>query len=287
MKIAIATCPEKPQGTKDDELLTNALKARGHEAVNCVWSDRGVDWAQFDQCVLRSPWDYYKRLGEFLRWAEQISHRTQLVNPFETVRTNSHKSYLVEWEKAGFPVVPSFISLEQKETEAKCRELLRQGPVVLKPAVSGGSYLTHKIESKSGLNQLVESVLAHGDALVQPFLPSVAEEGEVSLIYFRVGREWKYSHTVLKTAVSGDYRVQSNFGGKVDAITPPTSNFALAEKILPRLDPHDLYVRIDLVDWRNDPKIGELELIEPALFFEFGEKSANLCVDALELSVTR
>ena len=45
--------------------------------------------------------------------------------------------------------------------------------------------------------------------MVQKFMDSIVTEGEWSLIFF--GGE--FSHAVLKTPSSGDFRVQNDFGG--------------------------------------------------------------------------
>jgi glutathione synthase/RimK-type ligase-like ATP-grasp enzyme len=279
MRIALVTCSHKPDGNEDDHLLAQELRKRGHEVAFPIWSDPGLDWTQFSQAVLRSPWDYYKRLPEFLAWAEHASGKTRLLNPLSTVRTNAEKDYLLELENLGLPVVPSWIFADPAE---EAYALLNEFPLVVKPTVSGGSYLTYSVKTAPELKAAFDKVLAHGKALVQPFLPTVETEGEISLMYFRVGKYWKYSHSVLKTAAPGDFRVQTDFGGKVERFDPTPKVTALASQILETLAPEDLYVRIDLVNWRTQPLIGELELIEPALFFAYDPSAAPLLASALE-----
>lgn len=282
MRIAIATCRKKPEGTNDDQLLTQALQNKGHEARNVLWNDPQTDWSKYDLCLLRSPWDYYERLPEFLHWAEQTDKKTKLVNPLATVRVNAEKDYLLSLEKLGLPVVSSFIFASREDALQKAHDLLRNQPVVVKPTVSGGSYLTYVVKNEAELMPAVSRVLAHGKLLLQPYLPTIETQGEVSLMYFRVRGEWRYSHAVLKTARKGEFRVQTDFGGKVEIFQPSPRVNVLAERILATLHPLDLYVRIDLVDWQTEPKIGELELIEPALFFAQSPKAAPLLVEALE-----
>lgn len=282
MRIAIATCRKKPEGTNDDLLLTAALKAKGHAPVNAMWSDPSIEWSKFDLCLLRSPWDYYERLPEFLQWAEKISTQTTLLNPLETIQANAEKDYLLDLEIKGLPIVPSQVFASRECALSAASELLRTAPIIVKPTVSGGSYLTYVVRNEHELEPAIQKVLAHGKLLLQPYLPTIETEGEVSLMYFRVGKNWEYSHSVLKTAAKGEFRVQTDFGGKVELYEPSPKVTALANRILETLDPKDIYVRIDLVDWKTEPKIGELELIEPALFFRQHEPSANLLVKALE-----
>lgn len=284
MRIAIATCRKKPEGTTDDEHLIQALKARGHEPANLRWDTPTADWSQFDITLLRSPWDYYERLPEFLAWAEKADQQTRLLNPLATVKTNAEKDYLLDLEKQGFPVPRSlvFTAAQKREALERARAELRKGPLVLKPTVSGGSYLTYFVKTESELEPAIENILRHGKLLLQPYLPTIETQGEVSLIYFRVGKAWRFSHAVLKNARSGDFRVQTDFGGSTVPWEPNLPCLALSERLLETLSPHDLYARIDLVDWQTEPKVGELELIEPALFFAQAPHSAPLLVEALE-----
>ena len=53
--------------------------------------------------------------------------------------------------------------------------------------------------------------------MIQPFLPSIASEGEYALILF----DGVYSHTVVKRPKSGDFRVQPHLGGSTEPSEPP------------------------------------------------------------------
>lgn len=282
MRFALATCPEKPQGTSDDALLVAELLRRGHSVENVPWSQAGHDWAAHDLCLLRSPWDYYKHLPAFLAWTKKVEEKTRLVNASATVARNADKAYLLELEEKGLPIIPSFISSDAKKLIAKCQSLLSEAPIIVKPSVSGGSFLTFRMNDGGGLEENINRLVAHGPAIVQPFLPSVENEGEISLVYFRLSGNWRFSHAVLKTARPGDFRVQSEFGGAVAVIEPSAKVLSLCERILRELAPGDIYVRIDLVDWQSHPKIGEIEPIEPALFFSYAPNAAILLAQALE-----
>lgn len=281
MKIALVTCEEKAGGTADDHILRDELTRRGHEVHAPIWS-QSSQWNNFDLALLRSPWDYYKRLPEFLQWASATSKQTRLINPLETIRENAHKEYLLDLGQRGLPVVPSFIAQDAPTALTAARKMLKKSPVVIKPAVSGGSYLTYLIHKEQELEEFIKNVIAQSEAMLQPFMPSIPADGEVSLIYFRVGAQWKFSHSLLKTAAQGDFRVQQKHRGALHEYAPGKKVLQLAEAILKDLSPADLYIRIDLVDWKTDPKIGELELIEPELFFRLSPKAAPLLADALE-----
>lgn len=287
MRIAIATCRKKPEGTKDDEQLVAALRARGHEPENIQWHDLHADWSNYNLTLLRSPWDYYERLPEFLQWLARAEKQTKILNPPETVRINAEKDYLLALQKQGFPVPPSSIFTREQKQEAlaQARAQLKNHPIVIKPTVSGGSYLTYFVKSEQELAPAIEKILDHGKLLLQPYLPTIETQGEVSLVYFRIGREWRLSHSVVKNAIPGEFRIQTDFGGSVKPWEPNEACTQLSHRLLETLSPGDLYARIDLVDWATEPKVGELELIEPALYFHSAPHSAALLVQALESAI--
>ena len=86
----------------------------------------------------------------------------------------------------------------------------------------------------------------------------------------------KYSHAVLKKAKKGDFRVQDDFGGTVETITPSKEIIDLAEKAIKKLNPTPLYCRVDVIlNNQNKAVIIELELIEPELWFRFKITAAD------------
>jgi hypothetical protein len=107
MDVALVTYSELPDLFPDDRPLAQALAAAGLEVGIVRWDDPVFDWSSTRIALLRSPWDYYLRTGEFLAWAESAAAATCLLNPLPLVRWNLHKGYLVELRAAGAPVVPT------------------------------------------------------------------------------------------------------------------------------------------------------------------------------------
>ena len=92
----------------------------------------------------------------------------------------------------------------------------------------------------------------------------------------------QYTHSVIKKAKSGDFRVQDDFGGSVENYQPSIEIIDLAKESIKHLKPTPAYARVDII-WDNDSKIAvtELELIEPELWFRFNESAADIL--ALEI----
>jgi glutathione synthase/RimK-type ligase-like ATP-grasp enzyme len=99
--------------------------------------------------------------------------------------------------------------------------------------------------------------------MVQPFLPKIVEEGEISFIFV----DGEFSHALIKRAAKGDYRIQSTYGGTEEAITPSTEDLSDAKTILGALDVPPLYARVDMLRGEDGGLLlMEMELIEPYLY---------------------
>lgn len=264
-RIAIATCTGYDELKVDDELLRKALQERDCEAFSAVWDDPGVDWEGFDLCLIKSTWDYHEKHGEFLAWARRVEAVSELWNPLETVAWNSDKSYLRELDKRGVQVIPTIWVKQGAKIDLE-HVLADRGweQIVVKPVVDLGAKNLRR--ARAGGNEAqaaLASVLHHHDAMVQPFLPSLEAQGETSLIYI----DGELTHTVGKRPASGDFRVQSIWGGASERTEPDADQIELAERAIAQLDELPLYARVDLVEGLDGvPCLIELELIEPNLY---------------------
>jgi glutathione synthase/RimK-type ligase-like ATP-grasp enzyme len=86
---------------------------------------------------------------------------------------------------------------------------------------------------------------------------------------------------VLKRPTPGEFRVQHDFGGRVEGLTPAASLRELAERVLQSISFPWLYARVDLVQATKGPVLMEVELIEPDLFFDHATNSADRLAAAL------
>ena len=64
--IALVTTHDARGHDKDLGILSRALDACGAEWEIVDWDDQHVDWSRFSIAVLRSTWDYYERLEQYL-----------------------------------------------------------------------------------------------------------------------------------------------------------------------------------------------------------------------------
>jgi glutathione synthase/RimK-type ligase-like ATP-grasp enzyme len=272
MKIALATSSRWPHLAPEESSLIPTLISQGIDARPAVWSDPSIDWSHFDRVVVRSCWDYHLRLDEFLRWVETVP---TLRNPARVVRWNSHKSYLLELERKGVQI-PGTVLVRKGAGEA--RAPMKQGRVIVKPAVSASAYETHLFDSYADASDDIQRLAGDHDVVIQEFIPEVIEDGEWSLVYF----DRRFSHAVKKAPKSGDFRVQQELGGSALASVASESLLRTAQQALDAVEEDLLYARVDLVDTsRRGPLLMELELIEPTLFLATDPKATSRFAKAI------
>lgn len=262
-RIVLVTGATMAKPDPETHLLVAALARIGVEAVVAPW-DSPEDWAAYPLVVVRTPWDYFRRLPEFLGWAARTSQLTAFVNPVSVIEWNSHKAYLRELAAKGIPTVPT-LWLDRGAADGAARlAATGWGEVVVKPAVSIGAIGALKAHAADpACTAHLTALLAEGDVLVQPFIESVAAQGEVSLIYFGGA----FSHAIRKQPAAGDYRVQDMYGGTNHPYQPAADEVELATLALSATPAPTTYARVDMVRLPDGgPAVMELELIEPELF---------------------
>ncbi|HET6348029.1 MAG TPA: hypothetical protein VFH88_03000 [Candidatus Krumholzibacteria bacterium] len=264
--VALVTSDALPHLYEDDHLLVTALDRIGIDSRPAVWSDADIDWRAVDALVIRTPWDYFLRLAEFRAWLDaRIASGVRMFNPPEILTWNFDKRYLQDLAAAGVSVIPSIV-VKQDERPDVAALARAQGwdEIVIKPTVSGAAYRTHRFraEDASRHEHDIAAVLEDRDLMIQPFLPEIMSDGELSLLFF----DGEFSHAVRKRPKAGDYRVQFNHGGSTEdaevsnAWIESARACALAAPALP------VYARVDGVIHDGQFLLMELEVFEPLMF---------------------
>ena len=276
LSVALATYGKLPQLAADDQPLIGALASLGARAVAAVWDDPAVAWGTFHGVVIRSCWDYHLRTDEFFAWVDRVSGLgVRVLNPPVMLRWNSRKTYLHDLTIGGVRTVPTLwlagdgarretLSLDKIMTDTGSHE------AVVKPVVSASAHETWKVTHEDARANAAEhdarlKDLAERDgAMVQPFIPEIASQGEWSLLFFG----GVFSHAVLKRAAPGDFRVQRRFGGTHESATPSARVLEQASRTLRAAPGNPTYARVDGYLRDDDLVVTELELLEPSLFLD-------------------
>jgi glutathione synthase/RimK-type ligase-like ATP-grasp enzyme len=273
-KIVLLTCQEHDQ-VSDDHLFLEALKNSSRYEVDVIPWDSDHDWKKYDRAIVRTTWDYTKRIEEFLKKMRFIATQTKLSNPLSVIEWNHHKGYLKELEQKGVLIVPTvFFTFPQT---VKISETWKDERFILKPCVSASAYNTMIVSRAEIENGTYQSKLFKTDWMLQPFLEEI-KQGEISLHFFM----GEFSHGIIKVPKSGDFRVQEEYGGNIISYVPDEKLLKLAQDILGKVSDPLLFARTDLVPYKGSYALMEMELIEPALYFRKDTEAAKRLVLALD-----
>ena len=265
-RIVLASCAALPEGDSDDDGLVSALRGRGLHVQWCAWDDPAT--LEADLVVLRATWDYTERIDEFLTWTRAVRN---LLNPPDMVAWNTDKHYLLDLADDGLPIVSTrYFAADQTVR-------VPDGEVVVKPAVGAGSAGAQRFVDAESARAHATRLQADGRAvLVQPYDPRIAV-GETALVFLNgqpshaftkgpilppAGREPEFEETGTFAAEklgSADPAEEVWELGHA-AVAAATGRFGIAAGEL-------LYARVDVIGGAEDPRLLELELVEPSLGF--------------------
>jgi hypothetical protein len=266
----------------EDKILSGILSELDIPNEIIPWSAPDEDWSRFSTLLIKSVWDYFDFYPEFLKWINHVeSLNITVLNGLKQILWNSSKTYLLEIQAEGFPVIAGILLEKGSKFDGKnLSETLGSDIWVVKPLVSGGAKNTIKIHAAEWESQQekINELLQTESYLIQPFIKEVAETGEYSLLFFN----GKFSHAVLKTPAPNDFRVQHYYGGTIATLSPTAAMLASCQALVDEFASDSLYVRVDGVEISGVFHLMELEMIEPYLFLALDEKAIPNYKKALE-----
>lgn len=244
-----------------------AFTAKGLELAVIDWEAPLEAFDGVDLAILGTAWNYQDKPDAFLAKLDALAAGGIAVcNPAHVVRWNATKTYLRDLAETGAAIVPTLwrhdvsrYELEEAIDHFGCERL------VVKRQIGAGALDQELIDGRA----LPDARWRYGHrAMIQPFLPAIASEGELSFVFI----EGELSHALRKLPASGDYRIQSLYGGTETVHRPSPDEAAAAQSIIDAL-PFDtpLYARIDMLRAEDGIlMLMEAELIEPYLYPEQG-----------------
>lgn len=288
-KIAFLACPDTLPGSPtrrpdafEHDLLFDALDQglAGRADLTAIdWRAPLDQLTQFDCAYLGTPWDYTEAKDEFLDRLDALEAAgVRVCNPAPVIRWNADKLYLQELEARGAPSIPTLWPEAPNSADVTAAfDHFGTDRVVVKRRVGAGAI---------GQYSFTRDAPPPADwqmdqpAMIQPFLPAIQSEGELSFIFV----SGQLSHALIKRAAPGDYRIQSLYGGSEVTLDPAPTDRAAAEAVMAML-PFALppvYARIDMVRLESGQlAVIEAELIEPYLYPEQGPDFGRLLAEGL------
>jgi glutathione synthase/RimK-type ligase-like ATP-grasp enzyme len=280
-RIGFVTCLTWPDISESDRHVQRALEARGIAITGIPWNAPVQRLGGVDLAVFRSSWDYHHAPEAFLAWLGEWEGRgVRFWNPPDLVRWNLTKRYLLDLEQRGVSVVPTVL-LEEPAARHLPAVLARHGwdRAVVKPVVGASGHDATLVTRGTALDvaAAIDSGRIRRPAIVQPFLAEIQTRGEWSLVFI----EEVLTHAMLKLPTSGDFRVQSSYGGTSRRADPPASVAAAARRAIERVPLQPLYARVDGVETAAGFLVMELEVHEPSLFFGAAPEAATAFAEAI------
>ena len=274
--------PDCSEYEKEFAALDAPCREAGFALEPVVW-DEGFDPSRFDAAIVGTTWDYWGKQAHFLSVLHQVGARIPVMNPPDVIAWNLSKRYLAALAEAGAPAIETiWAPRADEEAIVAAFDALGCDELVVKPLVGGGAWRQARVRRGAPLPPPAD--LPPAEAMIQPFLPSLAEEGEYSLLYFGGA----FSHALNKRPKAGDYRVQSLYGARETPWTPDARALHAAEQVLDAAravtgEADLLYARVDLVRGLDGGlAIMELELIEPYFYPEQGPGMGAVFARALK-----
>lgn len=257
--------------------LEPALAARGIAMRVIDWEAAIREFNGIELALLGSSWNYQDKHKAFMAKIEALEAQgIKVCNSAETVRWNSQKTYLRELAERGAATIPThWLDDVGPDDLDLAFNQFGSDKLVVKRQIGAGAEGQLLFER----GKLPEPGWRYGhSAMVQPFLPAIQRDGEISLIFI----DGDFSHALRKRAADGEYRIQSLYGGREEDYAPRAADLEAAASVIAAL-PFDapLYARIDMLRGEDGLLLMEAEMIEPYLYPEQGPQLGTKLAEAI------
>jgi hypothetical protein len=186
-RIAFVTYEGLPELNADDRRAAAALDELGLPTDAVCWDDPRVDWLGYGAVILRSTWDYHRRVAEFHAWIDRMEAiGTRLWNPPRVLRWNTDKRYLTRIAHPSLAPPPTEIF--QRGSAVNLPALLEArgwSEAVVKPAISADGFSTERTSRDSAESDqaVFDAMLGRGDVVIQRLVPEIRTNGEISMMF--------------------------------------------------------------------------------------------------------
>ena len=246
-KVVLATCRAWPELSPSDRALADALERRGLRVEHAPWNGPFEPFADAGAVVIRASWDYHQALDDYRRWLDRLDPGRTFNAP-NLVRWNLEKTYLVELAAHGAPVPASAVVAADPAMVAEALQQMALSDAVIKPTVGASGVGVERVSRGLEADALarVRAVTGAPRLLVQEFMAEVAS-GEMAGVFLGGA----FSHGLCRAPASGEFRVNSQYGGRTEAAALDDETVEAMTRVLRMLPGEPLYARIDGADRRR------------------------------------
>ncbi|MEY4784789.1 MAG: hypothetical protein RIR41_2724, partial [Pseudomonadota bacterium] len=163
------------------DILRRGFAPHGLTLTPVRWIDP-IDWTRFGAVLVNSAWDYQDRHEDFLATLDRIAALgVPVFNDPGAVRWNIRKTYLRELEARGVPVIPTlWPEAPTRDDIVHAMSAFGIEDVVLKRQVGGGARAQVRY---TRANMPEAGSIMDRPGMIQPFIASIATEGEYSFLF--------------------------------------------------------------------------------------------------------
>ena len=276
-RVVLATCRAWPELSSSDRCLAEALERRGLHVESAPWNGPFERFGGAAAVVIRATWDYHQALDDYRAWLDRLD-ATRAFNPPALVQWNLEKRYLTELGARGAPVPRSAIVEADAALVASALERMALAEAVIKPTVGASGVGVERLWRGREAEALarLRAVTSSRRLLVQEFISEVAA-GEIAGVFLG----GVFSHGLRRVPAAGEFRVNSQYGGRMEAARLDEATIRAMTHVLSLLPSESLYARIDGVQREGRFVLMEVEVNEPGLGLHLASGAGDRFAEAL------
>jgi glutathione synthase/RimK-type ligase-like ATP-grasp enzyme len=275
--IVLATSATWPELSASDRCLADALGVRGRRVGAAPWNGPFAPFAAATAVVIRSTWDYHQAPDAYLAWLDRLDAR-HTFNPPALIRWNLSKAHVLDLGRRGARVPRSAVAAAKPVAvaDALARLGLREG--VIKPLIGASGFGVERVRGETLAADLARARSAKtlDRLLIQEFIPEI-RDGELAGVFF----DGAFSHALRRRPAAGEFRINSQYGGTLEATALPAEIVEAMRAVLALLGDAPLYARVDGVVRDGGFVLMELEVNEPGLGLDLVPGAADRFAEAL------
>ncbi len=277
LPIVLVTCETWPRLSPSDECLAAALRARGRAVEAAPWNGPLEPFTRAQASVIRATWDYHEAPAAYLAWLERLD-AGRTFNAPALVRWNLSKRHLLDLAARGAAVPRTLEVAADARAVAGALERLGVREAVLKPLIGASGFGVERVTPGQEAIALGRALIRKrlDRVLVQELLPEVAG-GELAGVFF----DGVFSHALRRVPAPGEFRVNAQYGGRMETALVPPDVVEQMRAILALLPAPALYARLDGIVRAGRFVLMEVEVNEPGLGLDLVVGAADRFADAL------
>lgn len=261
MKVGLLVSDNWKNKCDDNLMLINEFRSCGVDAREIAWNVE-EEIEEIDFYIIKSTWGYQHNYLNYLNYLKNLSEKKVLMNSYNMVFFNIFKDLQIKnMQDRKIPIIETIISDYFEKDILLINRMLEEGNIVLKPNISASGNDTMLINeniSENTIKEYFNAQVSYGKKVIIQRFQEEINDGEISLIYCG----GFFSHSVKRyPGVLGIKRPTEYYVADNELIK-------LGNEIMVTMDlTKELYTRIDIILTSVGPRVMEIELNEPDLFY--------------------